>query len=151
MKRYLITDVSLASRLYRSGIMNYFNDNKVIFLMTDLCYKGYKFNNNEKDFADEMIRKNQLQIVCLNESQMIKVQKLYLNYKPKFLIKTISSIVFAGDNDVLFISEDDLLREIALKDFNIASFDKSWLTTNLIDEIRNENLSINTNILRMII
>lgn len=136
MNNIVVTDLHLVARLYRSGILKYFTNEELKFYITDFCYNHKVLAiNNDKLCAKKMIEDGMLSVVTLNEHQMKKVEAVYRNYKPKFIVKTVSAIVLASDCDYKMVSEDELLMEIAWDDLKVKVHPKPWLIRVLGDEI----------------
>ena len=152
MENILITEINLAARLFRSGIMKYLNEYEISLHMIDLCYyhKSHDYNS-DKNFVKEMVGNEQIKIIGLNSIQLDEASKLYKRYYPKFLIKTVASILVAQELDYTIVSEDALLRETAFNDFCLNANDKNWLVDQIISKLDSKNNSVNTNMLRLVI
>ncbi len=82
-----------------------------------------------------MIEQGMLEVVPLTEEQMKKTAQVHRKYRPKFIVKTISAMVFAAENRYKIVSEDELLRDVAWDEFKIGVHPKPWLIRMLGDEI----------------
>jgi len=152
MNNIVITEIHLAARLFRSGILKYFNNKELNFYITDFCYDHVPTTHNyDKSHAKLMLQEGMLKVVGLDEHQMKTMAALHQQYRPKFIIKTVSALVLAKENKFKLVSEDELLREIARKDLNIQSFNKEWLVTTLVNEITMMGGSIDINDVKQII
>lgn len=152
MNSIVITEVHLAARLFRSGILKYFNGEELNFYITDFCYDHTLITHNyDRSHTKLMLESGMLKIVGLNEAQMVSMANLYVKYKPKFIIKTISALVFTKSNKFKLISEDELLRDIAKKDLGIQAYNKEWLITTLVNDITMMGESIDINDVKQII
>lgn len=152
MNSIVITEIHLAARLFRSGILKYFNNQELNFYITDFCYDHVPNTHNyDKSHAKLMLQEGMLKVVGLDEHQMKTMAALHQRYRPKFIIKTVSALVLAKENKFKLVSEDELLREIARKDLNIQSFNKEWLVTTLVNEITMMGGSIDINDVKQII
>jgi len=152
MNNIVITEIHLAARLFRSGILKYFNNEELNFYITDFCYDHTLIAHNyDRAHTKLMLDEGMLKVVGLNELQMSAMANLHRQYKPKFIIKTISALVFARDSRFKLISEDELLREVARKDLNVQSYNKEWLITTLVNEITMMGVSIDINDVKEII
>lgn len=151
MNQLVITEIHLAARLYRSGILKYFNGNELSLLITDFCYETKPLGiNNDKMISKKMIEQGILNVVNLNEQQVGKIVELHRLYKPKFVMKTISALVFAQENKLRLISEDELVREIA-GELNIRAYDKEWLVTTMVTEISTMGINLDLELVKEII
>lgn len=152
MNQIVLTEINLAVRLFQMGLLKYFDSDDLVFYITDLCFENRTFAyNNDNFYAKKLQEQGLLKIVSLNEDQMQKLGNLYNTYKPKFIVKTISALIIAHDNNLKFISEDELLRETARQDLGIRSFDKEWLVTDLISEISMMGVSVDIELVKSII
>jgi len=152
MNSIVITEIHLAARLFRSGILKYFNNRELNFYITDFCYDHMSMMHNyDKAHAKLMLEEGMLKVVGLDERQMTTMAALHQQYRPKFIIKTISALVLAKENKFKLVSEDELLREMARKDLNIQAFNKEWLVTTLVNEITIMGESIDINDVKQII
>jgi hypothetical protein len=143
MNNIVITEIHLAARLFRSGILKYFNNEELNFYITDFCYDhALVAPNYDRAHTKLMLDDGMLKVVGLNEQQMTAMENLHRQYKPKFIIKTISALVFARDSRFKLISEDELLREVARKNLNVQAYNKEWLITTLVNEITMMGVSI---------
>ncbi|MFK7107989.1 hypothetical protein V3R08_10130 [Flavobacterium oreochromis] len=144
--------MNLAARLFQCGIMKYLDQDELTLYMTDLCYhsKAHDYNR-DKDFVNEMVNVGQIKIIELNSSQVERASKLLQRYYPKFVLKTVSSMVSATDLDFILLSEDALLRETVSKDFGVVAQDKTWLTERIINSLSNKENGFNPSMLRLII
>ena len=125
MNSIVITEIHLVARLFRSGILKYFNNQELNFYITDFCYDHQPVAHTyDKSHAKLMLQEGMLHVVGLDESQMKTMAALHHQYRPKFIIKTISALVLAKDNKFKLVSEDELLREVAKKDLNVQTFNK---------------------------
>jgi len=139
MKNIIVTEISLPTKLFRSGLLRYFDRTELQFHIPDFCYY-YKYTLNDRNihdrgFAKRMNEQGMLIIAELNEAQMLRHQELLVQYKPKFLAKSVSALVLAEITGFRLISEDGLLREVASQDFQIRAHNKEWLLTDLVHEI----------------
>jgi hypothetical protein len=152
MNNIVITEIGLAARLFRSGMLKYFNSEELNFFITDFCYDQALVNHNyDRAHCKLMLDNGMLKVVGLSEGQMIAMGQVYSRYKPKFIVKTVSALIFARDNKYKLISEDELLREISRKELSIQSYNKEWLITTLVNEITMMGISININDVKEII
>ncbi len=152
MNNIVITEIKLAARLFRSGILKYFNNKELNFYITDFCYDHALVTPNyDRAHTKLMLDDSMLKVVGLNEQQMAAMASLHHQYKPKFIIKTISALVLARESRFKLVSEDELLREVARKDLNIQAYNKEWLVTTLVNEITMMGESININDVKEII
>lgn len=151
MKAFVVTDVHIVARLYRSGILKYFNEDELIFYITDFCYYEKVIAiNNDKIIAKKMIEEGLLKVVELNSNEVEEVSKLHKSYKPKFVAKTISALVYATRNELVLISEDELLRDTA-SELGIRAYDKEWLIITMVHEISTMGINIDLNMVKEII
>jgi hypothetical protein len=152
MNSIVITEIHLAARLFRSGILKYFNNQELNFYITDFCY-DYMPNAHhyDKAHAKLMLEEGMLKVVGLDERQMKTMAALHQQYRPKFIIKTISALVVAKEHKFKLVSEDELLREVARKHLNVQAFNKEWLITTLVNEITMMGESIDINDVKQII
>ena len=151
MNNFVITELSLAARLFRSGILKYFDKGELTIYITDFCYHHKSHTiNNDKSMANLMIQQGFLKLVELNENQIERLLVLHLKYKPRFVMKTISALVFAEQNNLKVISEDDLVREIA-KELNIKAHNKEWLLTTLVNDISTMGINLDINCVKEIV
>lgn len=152
MNNIVITEVHLAARLFRSGILKYFNNEELNFHITDICYEHpVSAQNYDRMHAKLMMEGGMLKVEGLNDQQMLRMGQLHFKYKPRFIVKTISALVLAGERKFKIISEDELLREIARKELNIPAYNKEWLITTLVNEITMMGGSIDINDVKEII
>ena len=152
MNNLVITETHLAAKLFRSGILKYFNNRELNFYITDICYdQALVAHSYDKAHAKLMLAEGMLKVVGLNESQMSRMATLHQRYYPRFIIKTISALVLASENKYKLVSEDELLREVARKELNIQAFNKEWLVTTLVNEITMMGESIDINDVKQII
>jgi hypothetical protein len=152
MNNIVITEIHIAARLFRSGILKYFNNAELNFYITDFCYDHvFVAHNYDKAHTKLMLEDGMLKVVGLTEVQMTEMAKLHSQYKPKFIIKTISALVLARDNKFKLVSEDELLREVARKDLNVQAYNKEWLVTTLVNEITMMGVAIDINDVKEII
>ena len=152
MNNIVITEIHLAARLFRSGILKYFNNEELNLHITDFCYDhAVVAHNYDRAHTKIILEDGMLKVVGLNEEQMAVMASLHRKYKPKFIIKTISALVFARDSKFKLISEDELLRDVARKDLNVQAYNKEWLITTLVNEITMMGVSININDVKEII
>lgn len=135
MNNIVITELNIVARLYRSGMLKYFTGEELSFYITDFCYNHRLPNFNDKLIAKQMIEEGIVQVVKLNEAQMVIVDKLHSHYRPKFVVKSITALVFCSEKKFKLFSDCDLLRETAAKDFGIRSINKEWLITTLVNDI----------------
>jgi hypothetical protein len=135
MNNIVITELYIAARLYRSGLLKYFTGKELNFYITDFCYNSRSPFFNDRVIAKQMIDDGMLQVVKLNEAQMLLVDKWHQHYKPRFVVKSITALVFASDAKFRLFSDCDLLREVATTDFGIRSINKEWLVTTLVNDI----------------
>lgn len=152
MNNIVITEIHLAARLFRSGILKYFNNQELNFYITDFCYDHILVvNNYDKNHAKQMFDEGMLKVIELDERQMMRMTKLHQTYRPRFIIKTISALVLASENNFKLVSEDELLGDVARKDLNIQAFNKEWLITTLVNEITMMGESIDINDVKQMI
>jgi hypothetical protein len=136
MNNIVITELNIVARLYRSGMLKYFTGEELNFYITDFCYKHRSPNFiNDRLLAKKMVEEGMLQIVKLSEAQMVLVDQWHDYYRPKFVVKSITALVFAGDKKFKLFSDCELLRETATADFGIRSINKEWLVTTLVNDI----------------
>lgn len=152
MENVIITEINLAARLFQCGIMKYMDQDELTLHMTDLCYhsKAHDYNT-DKDFVKEMMKNGQIKIVELNSKQVERASKLLQRYYPKFVMKTVSSIITATDSDFILVSEDELLRETVSKDFGVKAHDKNWLIDRIIYNLKDKGHEFNPSMLRLVI
>jgi len=135
MKNIVITELYLAARLYRVGLLKYFSNQELCFYITDFCYNAKTAFPNDRQTGKKMLDEGLLKIINLTETQMIRAEKLFYHYRPRFVIKTMTAYVFADENQYRLFSDDELVRDIAASDFGIKSINKEWLVTSLVNEI----------------
>jgi len=152
MNKILLTEVDLAARLFQFGILRHIESSEFGLYMTDLCYYAKNFDNSKNfDCLKEMVNNGVIKIIELNEPQMERSGKLYRRFYPKFLLKTVSAFVIATEGNFSLISEDELVRSVAIKDLGIPSYGKQWLVDLIINNIKDETIVANAGLLRLVI
>lgn len=152
MNNIVITELSLPVRLFRSGLLRYFNGGELVFFITDLSYENRTISvNNDKIFAKKMIDQGLLKVIDLDEWQMRRVENLYNAYKPKFIFKTISGLVLAQNTNFKLVSEDEILIETASQDLGIRAYNKEWLLIDIMSEVSLIGNGIDINLLKELI
>lgn len=152
MNNLVLTEVGLAVRFFRSGVLKYFDSKDLVFYITDLCYEIKPVEaNNDKVFAQKMIEQGLLKVVSFDEHQMKRVNELHKFYKPKFIFETVSGLILAQDTNYKLISENDLLIEIASEELSIRAFNKEWFLLDIISEVSVMGVSLDIEVLRAII
>jgi len=136
MNNIVVTELNMVARLYRSGMLKYFSGEELSFYITDFCYNHRSPNFiNDRQIAKKLVEDGILQVVKLSESQMLLVDKWHNYYRPKFVVKSITALVFAGDKKFKLFSDCELLRETAAADFGVRSINKEWLVMTLVNDI----------------
>ncbi|TPE41530.1 hypothetical protein FJM65_19215 [Pontibacter mangrovi] len=136
----VITEINTAATLYRLGLLKYFNSNNLSIHITDICYNHKGSHDvltlyNNKMLAKRMEEQGFLKVVELTEIQMKQVAKLYSEYKPKFVVKTISALVYAHEGNMKVISEDELLGDVARGELNLKVYNQEWFVDSLLQEL----------------
>jgi len=150
MDGIVITELHLAARLFQSGIWKFFERNELKLLMTDFCYDDDVQNQGSHFDTTMLVKSGHLTIKGLNEKETEQMGLLYRRYKPKFLCKTVSAIVLAKEMDFILISDDELVRDTVIEDFNLAAYNSEWLYQAIVRQIKLENLVDAVNILRKV-
>lgn len=151
MKHIIITEIHLAARLFRSGILKYFGKGELMLYITDICYNHKSHHiSNDKTMAKAMIEQGILNVVELNETEVKRIMELHEKYKPKFVMKTLSALVYAERHNLRIVSEDELLREIS-NELGIKAYDKEWLVTNIVHEISAMGTNLDLELVKEII
>lgn len=151
MHKLVITETHLAARLFRSGILKFFNTNELTLYITDLCYRNKTINiNNDRAMAKNMIEQDILKVVELDGAQVDRMVALHQKYKPKFVLKTMSALVYAESEKLKIISDDELFRDTA-SELNIKAYDKEWLVTTLVREISAMGVNLDLELVKEII
>nr|WP_293838383.1 hypothetical protein [uncultured Arsenicibacter sp.] len=139
MKKFIVTEISLIANLLRIGLLRYFENTELQFLITDFCYNHSSAGNEriiqEKNFAVRLKKTGLLSETGLNEQQMSRLYELSRQHSPRFLIKTVSALVLAESTGYPLITEDDLLRDVAAKEMKLKSHNQEWLLTDLVHEV----------------
>ena len=151
MKKFIVTDLRLATRLYKCGLLKYFNNTELVFHITGPCFNNRLYAySNDKEIAKKMVQEGLMVVSNLDSNQMQKVQELFEKYKPKFLAKTITSLVYAEQINYQLITEDECLKETA-HELNIRAYNKEWLVTSLVSDITLMGGAIDLNMIMEII
>lgn len=151
MNNIVITELNIVARLYRSGMLKYFTGEELNFYITDFCYNQKTPNVNDKIIAKQMIEEGVLQVVKLNETEMILVDKWHAHYRPKFVVKSVTALVYCSGKKFKLFSDCDLLRETATADFGIRSINKEWLITTLVNDISVMGEKLDMELLRQLL
>jgi len=136
MYKIVVTDIHVITRLYRIGLLKYFNSSEVAFYITDLCYGDLNsVFQSDRIFSKRLIDEGILHVVSSDSDDIREVQKYYTVFHPMFVVKTVSAMVFAKRFNYRLLTNDELLSDVAQKKMGLKVSGKEWLVANLVGDI----------------
>lgn len=142
--KILVADLSLICKLYRIGLLKYFNESDLSFHITGFCYEAAineSRHSNDKQISIKLIKDRMLQISEQDGIEMENVALLHNSLYPKFTLKTASALYYAKEANLCLVTEDLLIRDTAKK-LKLKSQDNDWAVSMIVYEISEMGIPI---------
>lgn len=154
MRPVVLTDVHLAARLVRSGLLKYYSPTELQFLISDIGfeynYPQTTYNQHDRSFAERMKKQGFLHVKSFDDMQMTRLYDLFRQLKPKFTIRILSALLLAEMTNSTLISEDEVLRDVALMSL-ISAYNKQWLVSQLVHELAFQGITLDIELVNELI
>ncbi|MEZ0540424.1 hypothetical protein [Fibrella arboris] len=154
MRPVVLTDVHLAARLVRSGLLKYYSPEQLQFLISDIGfdynYPQTVYNQHDKSFAERMRKQGFLRVKSFDDIQMTRMYALFRQFKPKFTIRIVSALLLAQMTNSTLISEDEVLRDVAPMCM-ISAHNKQWLVSQLVHELAFQGITLDVELVNELI
>lgn len=148
MYRVVVTDIHVITRLYRIGLLKYFNNQEIAFYITEFCYSDIDIvYANDMRLSQQLIDQGILTLVKFPGEDVLEINKHFQPIQNKFAFKTVSALVFAKRMNYHLLSNCETLSDHARIQMGIKVIEKEKLATNLISDIGSTDINLDSDLI----